>query len=48
MGSYELDQLNRLPQDDFYKIKVVCGFKEGETKVLNISPIEFKKLKEIF
>lgn len=46
--NYEQEQLNKLPNDVFYKIKVSCAFEKGETKVLNISPQQFKQLKKIF
>jgi len=47
MAQYEQDQINSLPQDDFYKIKLSCGFKDGSTHVLNISPLQLKKIKGV-
>jgi hypothetical protein len=48
-NEYELNEIDNLPQDDdFYKIKIGCGFKEGMTKTLNISPIQLKEIREIF
>ena len=45
--NYERDQINDLPEDEFYKIKIVCGFKDGETKTLIISKAQLDKIKGV-
>lgn len=45
--NYEQEQINDLPEDEFYKIKIVCGFKDGETKALIISKAQLDKIKEL-
>ena len=45
--NYEQEQINGLPEDEFYKIKIVCGFKDGETKALSISKAQLDKIKEV-